>query len=117
MGNQIPNLVNSHTPHAFTSAHPLRLIKGKLSLKTLRHLNNFDILVGRHLNSLKKCHTNDKACMHRKDTGLRIIGGDLKGKKQLEVTDKTFAGPGGIGVWTKADAVTLFDDLVIDARN
>jgi len=22
-----------------------------------------------------------------------------------------------IGLWTKADAVTLFDDLVIDARN
>ncbi len=45
------------------------------------------------------------------------IEGYLNGKKLLEVTDKTFAGPGGIGLWTKADAVTLFDDLVIDARN
>jgi hypothetical protein len=31
----------------------------------------------------------------------------------LQVTDSTFAGPGKIGVWTKADAQTLFDDLTV----
>jgi hypothetical protein len=35
----------------------------------------------------------------------------LNGKQHLEVTDETFAGPGKVGLWTKADAVTYFDDL------
>jgi hypothetical protein len=26
-------------------------------------------------------------------------------------------GSGGIGLWTKADAVTVFDDLVVNAAN
>ncbi|MCF6150306.1 MAG: hypothetical protein E3K37_16860 [Candidatus Kuenenia sp.] len=34
-------------------------------------------------------------------------------KKYLEITDKTFQGPGKVGLWTKADAVTYFDDLVV----
>ena len=29
----------------------------------------------------------------------------------LEVTDATFPGPGLIGLWTKADAATSFDDI------
>jgi len=33
------------------------------------------------------------------------------GKKVIEATDGTFPGPGKVGVWTKADSVTLFDDL------
>lgn len=32
-------------------------------------------------------------------------------KQYLDVKDNTFAGPGKIGLWTKADAVTWFDDL------
>jgi len=35
----------------------------------------------------------------------------LNGTKLYEVEDSTFAGPGRIGVWTKADSVTHFDDL------
>lgn len=35
----------------------------------------------------------------------------LNGKLQLDVTDDTFTGAGKIGLWTKADAVTAFDDL------
>lgn len=35
----------------------------------------------------------------------------LNGKKQLEVKDDTFATPGKIGLWTKADAQTYFDSL------
>jgi hypothetical protein len=35
----------------------------------------------------------------------------FNGAKLYEVEDATFAGPGRIGVWTKADSVTYFDDL------
>jgi len=35
----------------------------------------------------------------------------LNGTKLYEVEDATFTGPGRIGVWTKADSVTHFDDL------
>lgn len=41
------------------------------------------------------------------------IEGYLNGSKLLEVTDRTFTRPGGIGLWTKADAATFFDDLTI----
>ncbi len=34
------------------------------------------------------------------------------GKKYLDVKDSTFQESGKIGLWTKADAVTYFDDLV-----
>jgi len=33
------------------------------------------------------------------------------GKVALEATDDTFKEPGAIGVWTKADSVTAFDDF------
>lgn len=35
----------------------------------------------------------------------------LNGKKLYQVVDKTFSKAGKIGVWTKADSVTHFDDL------
>ncbi len=35
----------------------------------------------------------------------------LDGKKALEWTDDTFKDAGKVGVWTKADSVTLFDDF------
>jgi len=41
------------------------------------------------------------------------IRGYLDGKKLLEATDSTFPQPGGIGLWSKADAETAFDDLQI----
>jgi hypothetical protein len=42
-----------------------------------------------------------------------LIEGYLNGQKVLEVRDATFADAGGVGFWTKADAATSFDDLVI----
>ena len=39
--------------------------------------------------------------------------GYLNGKKLLDGTDSLFTQPGGVGLWTKADAVTSFDDFVI----
>ena len=38
------------------------------------------------------------------------------GAKIMEVEDATFASKGKIGLWTKADSVTYFDDLRIDKR-
>lgn len=37
----------------------------------------------------------------------------LNGKELYKVQDKTFTKAGGVGVWTKADSVTYFDDLKI----
>jgi hypothetical protein len=37
------------------------------------------------------------------------------GQLKLSASDKTFAGPGKVGLWTKADSVIHFDDLEISA--
>ncbi|MBI5364895.1 MAG: DUF1080 domain-containing protein [Planctomycetes bacterium] len=37
----------------------------------------------------------------------------LNGAKLLEATDHHLPRPGGVGVWTKADAATSFDDLEV----
>jgi hypothetical protein len=39
----------------------------------------------------------------------------LNGKLHLDVKDDTFKGAGKIGLWTKADAVTSFDELTVAA--
>ena len=36
----------------------------------------------------------------------------FNGAKLFEVEDDTFKGAGSVGLWTKADSVTLFDDFV-----
>ncbi|MDQ3667835.1 MAG: DUF1080 domain-containing protein, partial [Acidobacteriota bacterium] len=38
------------------------------------------------------------------------------GKKYLDVNDSTFTEPGKIGLWTKADAQTHFDDLTVSGN-
>ena len=48
-------------------------------------------------------------------TGLRFEV-FLNGAKLYEVEDATFATAGRVGVWTKADSVTHFDDLTILTR-
>jgi len=40
----------------------------------------------------------------------------LDGKPMFEVEDGTFAEPGRVGLWTKADSVTAFDGLRIEPR-
>ena len=42
------------------------------------------------------------------------ISGYLNGKKLLEVEDDTFPNAGGVGLWTKADAATSFDDFEVE---
>ena len=36
----------------------------------------------------------------------------LDGTSYIELDDDHIAGPGAVGVWTKADSVTAFDDFV-----
>ena len=36
------------------------------------------------------------------------------GQKVIDVRDHTFSTPGKVGVWTKADSVTYFDDLSVE---
>jgi Domain of Unknown Function (DUF1080) len=38
------------------------------------------------------------------------------GQRKIEATDDTFKEAGNIGLWTKADSVTYFDDLVVKAK-
>jgi hypothetical protein len=38
------------------------------------------------------------------------------GVKKIEATDETFRDAGKVGLWTKADSVTYFDDLRITAK-
>jgi hypothetical protein len=38
------------------------------------------------------------------------------GEPLFEVVDATFNWPGGVGLWTKADSVTYFDGLEVEAR-
>ena len=42
--------------------------------------------------------------------------GYLNGKKYLEGEDGTFKKPGGVGLWTKADAMTSFDDFSVKTK-
>lgn len=44
--------------------------------------------------------------------GNRITA-SLNGERMFETTDDTFPQAGGVGVWTKADAATMFDDLSV----
>ena len=41
------------------------------------------------------------------------IEGWLNGAKLLQADDTSITAPGGVGLWTKADALTSFDDLIV----
>lgn len=53
---------------------------------------------------------------------LRVVArGNLfevyhNGRKLYEVEDSTFTRPGRVGIWTKADSITYFDELTVVAR-
>ena len=42
---------------------------------------------------------------------IRVV---LDGKAYIELDDEHIGGPGAVGVWTKADSVTVFDDFSYD---
>ena len=41
---------------------------------------------------------------------------DFEGVKRIDTTDRTFSGPGKVGMWTKADSVIYFDDFRVAAK-
>jgi hypothetical protein len=47
----------------------------------------------------------------RVDFAGALFAVSLNGSKLFEVEDTTFKDAGGVGVWTKADSVTIFDDF------
>lgn len=47
-----------------------------------------------------------------KQTAIRV---SFDGKAMIEFDDSHIAGPGAVGVWTKADSVTVFDDFSFGA--
>jgi hypothetical protein len=51
------------------------------------------------------------------ELGLKIEGDrltvSLDGKELFNATDRTFAEAGRVGVWTKADSLTHFDELIV----
>jgi hypothetical protein len=51
------------------------------------------------------------------ELGLGVEGDrltvSLDGKQLFSATDRTFTGAGRVGLWTKADSLTHFDDLVV----
>ncbi len=49
--------------------------------------------------------------MLRVEFTARRIRVSLDGKLYIEVDDGRIVGPGAVGVWTKADSVTAFDDF------
>jgi hypothetical protein len=57
----------------------------------------------------------------RRDKNENIhVGGGCRcyydGAKKIEGKDDTFKDAGKIGIWTKADSVTYFDDLKVVAK-
>jgi len=40
----------------------------------------------------------------------------LNNKKVIDIKDEHLTGPGSVGLWTKADSVTHFDDFAYDAK-
>jgi hypothetical protein len=53
--------------------------------------------------------------MRVEHTGARIACW-LDGERLLDAQDATIPAAGGVGLWTKADACTAFDDLTVRAR-
>ena len=51
---------------------------------------------------------------------VEVVGNKIicyyDGAKKIEATDDTFKDAGKVGLWTKADSVTYFDDLRVTAK-
>ncbi len=85
----------------------LNPLEGNLRLYTVQHGNrsmlasaDVPATIGRWY-ELAVTHTQD------------LIECRVDGRTLISFADATFQHPGGIGVWTKADAATDFDDLVV----
>jgi hypothetical protein len=55
---------------------------------------------------------------HRRGTrrNAEFLATIYDGIKKIEATDDAFKEPGKVGLWTKADSVTYFDDFRVIAK-
>jgi len=58
-------------------------------------------------------HDHDRAIEHRGSA----IGCSFDGARLLTVSDATIGAEGGVGVWTKADAASSFDDFQVKVED
>ena len=75
----------------------------------------YSVVQGKRTRLASQPVTVDKNKWHKlrlvaKDRHLQVYFNDVM---VIEADDDAFKDPGNVGVWTKADSVTLFDDLVI----
>jgi hypothetical protein len=91
-----------HQNYYITRANPLEQnIRFYRVVKGVRYkLANFD-----HIISVKRWHTLQ---VMARGPHFQIVFDE---KLVLDIRDETFQAGGKIGLWTKADAVTYFDDL------
>lgn len=66
-------------------------------------------LAGADISGMKSGEWFRLKIVHQRDR----IEAYLDSKKYLEATDRTFMKAGGVGLWSKADAASSFDDLVV----
>jgi hypothetical protein len=64
---------------------------------------NFEVASGEWHELRVECVANKITCYY-------------DGAKKIEATDETFKEAGKVGLWTKADSVTYFDDLRVSAK-
>src|SRR5260370_23423471 len=99
----------------------------------LQDANNYYIVRANALeDNYRRCHGVKGSRRQFAGTNFKVTSGEwheLKvecvgnkiiccydGQKKIEATDDTFKDAGKIGLWTKADSVTYFDDLVVKAK-
>jgi hypothetical protein len=99
----------------------------------LRDANNYYIARANALeNNVTIYHTINGKRTEKKRTNMKVSSGQwhtlrvdfngndftvaFDGKKAVEWEDDTFKAAGKVGVWTKADSVTLFDDFTYGSK-
>src|SRR6266516_47885 len=95
--------------------------------------NNYYIARANALeNNVTIYHTNEGTRTEKKRTNMKVASGEwhtlrvdfsgnhftvtFDGKKAIEWADETFKDAGKVGVWTKADSVTEFDDFTYGSK-
>jgi 3-keto-disaccharide hydrolase len=82
------------------------------------NLNLYKVVDGRRREITGSSVTVPSGPWHELRVEVRgnLINCYFDGAKQIDTTDSTFGSPGKIGLWTKADSVTSFDDLTVIAK-
>ena len=83
-------------------------LEGNLRLYTIKDGNRWQI-------ASVDCDPPAMGAWHDLSVTFRgkSVKATLDAKTTLQATDDLFAGPGWVGLWTKTDSVTEFDDLVV----